>query len=232
MTDEANPPKVGFKYIADELRERIETGAAGWEAGDAIPSEARLAAEWSVNRSTIRHALDILEAESLIFTIVGRGHFVKSASNVRNPSTRFEEIAASLRRDITTGALPAGTQLDSELKLAERFGVSQGPVRQALRTLRSEGLIVSVHGRGWFVAGATAPLTRAGEIAASLTARIRGGELAHGSALPGEIALASEFGVAKGTMRRALTLLEEEGLIQRTPGRSRVVTFDPHSNEG
>lgn len=37
--------------------------------------------------------------------------------------------------------------------------------------------------------------------------------------MPGELALMAQFGVARVTVRRALSLLSQEGLIQRTPGR-------------
>jgi GntR family transcriptional regulator len=39
------------------------------------------------------------------------------------------------------------------------------------------------------------------------------------SGMPGELALMAQFGVARVTIRRALSLLSEEGLIQRMPGR-------------
>jgi GntR family transcriptional regulator len=46
--------------------------------------------------------------------------------------------------------------------------------------------------------------------------------------LPGEIALMGQFGVARVTIRRALSQLAEEGLIQREPGRgTRRVTEQP-----
>lgn len=41
-------------------------------------------------------------------------------------------------------------------------------------------------------------------------------------ALPGELALAGQFGVARVTVRRALERLAAEGLIDRTPGRGTV----------
>ena len=40
--------------------------------------------------------------------------------------------------------------------------------------------------------------------------------------LPGELALAGQFGVARITVRKALGQLAAEGLIDRTPGRGTV----------
>jgi DNA-binding GntR family transcriptional regulator len=56
-------------------------------------------------------------------------------------STR-EQITDRLREDVFSGKLPAGERV-SEAALAERFGVSRGPVREALSLLTSEGLFVS-----------------------------------------------------------------------------------------
>lgn len=41
----------------------------------------------------------------------------------------------------------------------------------------------------------------------------------HDAGLPGELALAEQFGVARVTVRKALQRLADEGLIQRAPGR-------------
>jgi|HubBroStandDraft_6_1064221.scaffolds.fasta_scaffold22410_7 GntR family transcriptional regulator len=51
------------------------------------------------------------------------------------------------------------------------------------------------------------------QVAAHLEARIRAGELPPGSRLPGERGLASEYGVAIGTARKAIGLLRARGLV-------------------
>ena len=53
-----------------------------------------------------------------------------------------EQIANRLRDDILAGRLAEGDHL-SEVRLAERFEVSRGPVREALVQLSHEGLLVS-----------------------------------------------------------------------------------------
>ncbi|QOR72857.1 GntR family transcriptional regulator [Ruania alkalisoli] len=65
-----------------------------------------------------------------------------------------DQVAARLRLLIVTGQLPAGYRL-VEASLSADFGVSRGPVRDALGTLQSEGL-VAVQGRGLSVVGLTA----------------------------------------------------------------------------
>jgi DNA-binding GntR family transcriptional regulator len=51
--------------------------------------------------------------------------------------------------------------------------------------------------------------------------------LTPGSKLPSESNLASELYVSRGTIRNALNLLEQEGKIERTPGRWTIVR-QPH----
>jgi DNA-binding GntR family transcriptional regulator len=51
-----------------------------------------------------------------------------------------EQIRKALTDEITSGALPAGTALD-EQQLADRFGASRTPVREALRQLSTSGLV-------------------------------------------------------------------------------------------
>lgn len=63
-------------------------------------------------------------------------------------------IAVALRREIESGRLPPGSILKQEL-LAERFGVSRQPVRQALDRLLSSGLLNRRPDRSLAVAGLT-----------------------------------------------------------------------------
>jgi GntR family transcriptional regulator len=60
----------------------------------------------------------------------------------------------TLRRRIESGELTEGRQLPSEAELQREFQASRTPVRQALRRLQSDGLIVRAQGKGSFVASA------------------------------------------------------------------------------
>ena len=60
------------------------------------------------------------------------------------------QIAEHLRGDILTGALPPNAQLN-EKELALAFGVSRGPLREAMQRLIQEGLLRSEPHRGVFV---------------------------------------------------------------------------------
>lgn len=61
-----------------------------------------------------------------------------------------ELIATQIRDRIMEGKFPAGMQL-GEAQLAQRLGVSRGPVREALNRLVQEGLARSERNRGVFV---------------------------------------------------------------------------------
>jgi DNA-binding GntR family transcriptional regulator len=64
--------------------------------------------------------------------------------------SKTDMVAALIRQLIITGELAAGEQL-RQRDLAQRFGVSQTPVREALRRLESEGLVVGDTHRGFTV---------------------------------------------------------------------------------
>lgn len=58
----------------------------------------------------------------------------------RQRATRADEAFERLQAAIVTGALPAGERI-SELALCERFDLTRGPLREALRRLESRGLV-------------------------------------------------------------------------------------------
>jgi DNA-binding GntR family transcriptional regulator len=65
---------------------------------------------------------------------------------ILNSSVR-EQIVSHLRTEVLTGQLSGGERL-REQHLAERLGVSRGPIRDALLQLTNEGLLVAQQNRG------------------------------------------------------------------------------------
>lgn len=61
------------------------------------------------------------------------------------------QLNRTLRSEILNGKRRPGEQLEPEIRMAERFGVSVAPVRQALRALEQDGLIVRRRGSGTYV---------------------------------------------------------------------------------
>lgn len=64
----------------------------------------------------------------------------------------FQDVAHQIQRLIVDGALKPGDKLPPERELAERFAVSRGSVRDAIRTLELVGLVVPRQGEGTVVA--------------------------------------------------------------------------------
>ena len=69
------------------------------------------------------------------------------------------------------------------------------------------------------------------QIANDLRRRIRSGEFAPGAMVPSELALVKQLGVLRGTVRAALALLADDGLIELVPGQGRRVVGDRTSAE-
>lgn len=61
--------------------------------------------------------------------------------------TSAERAAGAVREMILQGELPSGARL-GEVELAERFGVSRTPIREALTRLAAEGLVELAPNRG------------------------------------------------------------------------------------
>jgi DNA-binding GntR family transcriptional regulator len=73
------------------------------------------------------------------------------AASLQLPRATFASMVTERLRDsIVNGTLKPGTQL-SEVDLAHSFGVSRGPVREAIQRLVQEGLLRSESHRGVFV---------------------------------------------------------------------------------
>jgi len=64
--------------------------------------------------------------------------------------TAQEDVLAALRADIRDGVLAPGDQVVQEA-LADRYGISRVPVREALKTLAAEGQVEYHANRGYFV---------------------------------------------------------------------------------
>lgn len=68
----------------------------------------------------------------------------------RGPSLA-DSVAERIRQDITSGTYGVGDRLPTERVLSEKYGVSRPIVREALGTLKRDGLISTRQGLGAFV---------------------------------------------------------------------------------
>ncbi|MFD7919703.1 GntR family transcriptional regulator [Streptomyces sp. NPDC059740] len=139
-------------------------------------------------------------------------------------------IAARLHQDITGGLLPSARTIQ------QLFGIAGETVHSVIRVLTDEASVPQGPGTSVRLEqesasataagplGTTSGLTRYQQIAFDLREQITAGELAPGAKMPSGVDLERRYGVASMTVRRALQILRDEGLIHAV-GRSNVVAW-------
>jgi DNA-binding GntR family transcriptional regulator len=65
-----------------------------------------------------------------------------------SPTPLYFQLAQSIENAITEGRLPAGSRLENEILLAQRYGLSRPTVRRAVQELVDKGLLVRMRGVG------------------------------------------------------------------------------------
>ena len=69
---------------------------------------------------------------------------------VLTPRALYQEVAEQLRQRIFNRELEPGSWID-ELRIAEEFGISRTPLREALKVLAADGLVTMKMRRGAYV---------------------------------------------------------------------------------
>lgn len=64
---------------------------------------------------------------------------------------RYQEVADTLQYEVETEVFPVGSRMPTELELCSRFGVSRFTVREALRRLIDNGMVLRRQGSGTVV---------------------------------------------------------------------------------
>jgi DNA-binding GntR family transcriptional regulator len=138
-----------------------------------------------------------------------------------------ERVADGLRSQITGGQLESGAAL-SEIALAEEFGVSRTPVREALKQLQTEGLVIIRPRVGTFVSAPTRleinELFQMKEILEGAAARLFAarGEIPELEALRANVMRAEEAVAADDATAYALLVEEFHELIIRGAGNEKL----------
>lgn len=118
-------------------------------------------------------------------------------------------------------------RIPSEQKLAEMFGVSRNTVREAIRTLEQEGVVVSRHGVGTFVVGSGESLQSNIASLGSTTSLIRD----HGYQ-PGTEKVLSELRTTTPEVAKKLALTEVADVLYiervRTADGEPVIYLENH----
>ncbi len=65
----------------------------------------------------------------------------------------YEQVVSQVKQEILSGSLTPESKLPSVRELAGELRISALTVKKAYDTLEQEGFIVTVHGKGSFVAG-------------------------------------------------------------------------------
>lgn len=63
----------------------------------------------------------------------------------------YAQLAAALREQIRSGAIPPRHAVPSKARLRQELGISSRTVDEAMRILKDEGLVEAVKGKGLYV---------------------------------------------------------------------------------
>ncbi len=70
-----NAPTPMYLQLAEYLSQKIKDG--NYAVGDKLPSESSLCKEFSISRITVRQALNLLMQQDFIYSVQGKGVYVK-----------------------------------------------------------------------------------------------------------------------------------------------------------
>ena len=147
--------------------------------------------------------------------------------------TKAVNLARHLTGQIESGHYPVGTTIPTEAELQQSFDVSRHTVREALRELKSRGLLTARAGVGTVVR-AKAPRTSFMQGAGTLEEVIQFGEatrmklLEHGAVIADE-ALADEVGAKPGQELYRLSLLRHRPRETVPAGRVDIYLRPEHA---
>ncbi|MEV0839892.1 GntR family transcriptional regulator [Actinocatenispora sera] len=134
MPLEVSPPK--YAQVLAALQAKIESGT--YAPGSALPSEAKLSAEYDTSRTTIVKALSILRQDGWIESHQGKSHFVRGVpASARQVTPEYVSSALDLDESVGTELLRVGAVIAPRW-VAMALGVdSDTPVYERRRLLTS-----------------------------------------------------------------------------------------------
>jgi DNA-binding GntR family transcriptional regulator len=126
QTAPADDPRPPYVQTADALRKEIQNGRLA--PGAKLPSARELQEQYGIANSTAQNALRLLKDEGLIYSVQGRGVFVRQLSPrdqfLKDYNEGLEEMAAQRRADEEAVRLSGNTDDEVAAELAaaeERF---------------------------------------------------------------------------------------------------------------
>ncbi|MFI0269814.1 GntR family transcriptional regulator [Streptomyces luteogriseus] len=138
-----------------------------------------------------------------------------------SPRGTYLQVSESLRQKIKKGEITE--ELPSQAQLISEYGVSRSTVERALSALKTEGVVESVQGAGWYVTGTgdRRPLVE------RVTDLLRADGVEVGDRFPTEKELCDLFGASRTAVRSAIAQMEGQGLIGKGETRGREVRSLP-----
>jgi GntR family transcriptional regulator len=122
-----------YKEVKLRLTRDLMTGQ--WRAGEAIPSEARLAERFQVSVGTVRKAIDELVAEKILLRQQGRGTFVAAHTPDRTLFYFFHLVGKDGRKDTPDTEMLAFTRGRADAAEASGLGIARGDRVVRIRNL-------------------------------------------------------------------------------------------------
>ena len=206
--------------LTEELARRIEDDIAflGLAPGASLGSLRELSERYRAGRSVVREAVGLLERRGLGRLRPGPcGGFILARP-------RSESIGAALAEHFLAGGVTAMQISDAREALQRMSRENPGDPVSPLLTQCLEGLEAGLDGgvrsgSSGDAAGLAAPSgTRAASIARRLAEEIQRSQPA-GTRLGSEWDLCERFGVSRLTLRQAVRLLQDSGLVECRRGR-------------
>ncbi|MGQ4275417.1 phosphonate metabolism transcriptional regulator PhnF [Terrihabitans sp. B22-R8] len=139
---------AAWRQIADAIEAEIVSGQLA--PGDRTPPEMQLAAQFGVNRHTVRRALVHLAQRGLVRSTQGKGTFVepRPLPYPIGRKTRFSEVMAKAGKE-ARGELLHAEHVQADAQVADALGIEQGtPVLEMHSINRADGVPMSLS-RTW-----------------------------------------------------------------------------------
>jgi GntR family phosphonate transport system transcriptional regulator len=139
-----------WRQIADRIRTSIASG--DYDADGRVPPELTLAAQFGVNRHTVRSALAALAEEGIVRAEQGRGTMIERKQRINFPisrRTRFTEGIGDQARE-KEGLLLATMEEAASVEVARRLAIDAGSPVVRLETLRTADRRPVSRATSWF----------------------------------------------------------------------------------
>lgn len=120
-----------YVKIADGIRSKIEKEEL--KPGDSLPSEATLCKEYGTSRMTVRKSLGILTNEGYIYSVPGKGYFVKKPEH--NKYTIYYDEMTNLINNVDNTKLLEVDIINPSKRLSDTLQININKKVVAIRRL-------------------------------------------------------------------------------------------------